>query len=113
MALEITATNVLIGIGIAILANIIYGVSGWIKSGDPFNSRKFAGTIITAVAVGIVAGIAVVPQIASAATQTDLLIIYGTLFTAPIVVDVFRTNVSGAISNRAVEEVIDETEPVI
>ena len=105
MALEITATNVLIGIGIAVLANIIYGVSGWLKNNESFNVKKFAGTIITALGVGILAGIAVVPQIQAATSQTDLLIIFGTLFTAPIVVDVFRTNVSGAVSNRAVEKV--------
>ena len=100
MALEVTATNVLIGISIAIAANIIYGISGWLKSNEAFNVKKFLGTVITAVAVGSVAGIAVVPQIQSATNQTDLLIIYVGLFTAPIVVDVFRTNISGAVATR-------------
>ena len=103
MVLEVTATNVLIGIGIAVLANIIYGVSGWLKSDEAFNVKKFAGTIITALGVGIVSGIAVVPQIQAAVSQTDLLIVFGTLFTAPIVVDVFRTNISGAVANRIEE----------
>ena len=105
MALEVTAGNVLIGIGIAVAANIIYGVSGWLKSNEAFNVKKFLGTVITAVAVGAVAGIAVVPDIEAATTQTQLLMIYVGLFTAPIVVDVFRTNVSGAVVTRS------ETQP--
>ena len=100
MALEVNAGYVLVGIGIAVLANVIYGVSGWLKNNEQFNVKKFAGTVITALGVGIVAGLAVAPQIAQASTQVDLLIIFGTLFTAPIVVDVFRTNISGAVATR-------------
>ncbi len=101
--LEPTAINVLTGIGIAVLGNIIYGVSGWLKSGDEFNARKFAGTIITALAIGTAAGILVVPNIQAVTDQVALIVIYAGLFTAPIAVDVFRTNASGAVANRANE----------
>lgn len=103
MVLEVTAQNVLVGIGIAVFANILYGVSGWLKSNESFNVKKFAGTVITALAIGAVAGVTAVPEIESAATQTQLLIIYVGLFTAPIVVDVFRTNMSGAVVQRLAE----------
>lgn len=110
MVLEPTAINVLTGIGIAVLANIIYGVSGWLKSGDTFNARKFAATIITALVVGTGAGILAVPNIEAVTNQTALIVIYAGLFTAPIVVDVFRTNISGATANRAVEKVEEAEE---
>jgi len=112
MALEITATNVLIGIGIAVLANIIAGVLGWLKSNDAFNVKKFSATIITAVIVGIGAGVLVVPNIQAAADQTTLIIIYAGLFTAPIVIDRFRTDISGAVANKAEERVTEPTSNV-
>ena len=105
MVLEITATNVLIGIGIAVLANIIAGVLGWLKSNESFNIKKFSATLITAVVVGIGAGILVVPNIQAVTDQTALIVIYAGLFTAPIVIDRFRTDVSGAVVQRTNEEV--------
>ncbi len=112
MALEITATNVLIGIGIAVLANAIAGVLGWLKNNEEFNVKKFAATIVTAVVVGIGSGIFVVPSIQAATDQTTLILIYAGLFTGPIVIDRFRTDISGSVANRAVEQVVEETEPI-
>ena len=103
MVLEVTATYVLTGIGIAVLANIIAGVLGWLKSNESFNVKKFAATIITAVVVGIGAGIVVVPNIQAVTDQTALIIIYAGLFTAPIVIDRFRTDISGAVVQRFAE----------
>lgn len=111
MALEITATNVLIGIGIAVLANIIAGVLGWLKNNEAFDVKKFSATIITAVIVGIGAGILVVPNIQSATDQTTLIIIYAGLFTAPIVIDRFRTDISGASATRNEPTESEESEP--
>ena len=112
MALEITATNVLIGIGIAVLANAIAGILGWLKNNEEFNVKKFAATIVTAVVVGIGSGILIVPNIQAASDQTSLIVIYAALFTGPIVIDRFRTDISGGVANRAVDKVVEETEPI-
>lgn len=104
MALEVTAIHVLTGIGIAVLANIIAGVLGWLKNNEAFDVKKFSATIITAVIVGLGAGILVVPNIQAATDQVTLIIIYAGLFTAPIVIDRFRTDISGSVANRVEEQ---------
>jgi len=84
-------------------------VFGWLKSGDPFEPRKFAITILTGIGAALVLTFAQLAGIVDVAqTNYDLLYALGGLAFAIFGVNFVRTVGSALISQRAVAEVKSE-----
>ena len=84
-------------------------VFGWLKSGDPFEPRKFAITVLTGIGTALILTFAQLSGIVDVAqTNYDLLIALGGLAFAIFGVNFVRTVGSALISQRAVAEVKSE-----
>ncbi len=83
---------------------------GWIKSGEAFDARKFVNGVVTGVIAGIALAIANAAGITSALSDTEAFILVGSLVLSIIGVDTVRTAVSGAVANRAEEQIVEEKE---
>lgn len=81
-------------------ANSIFG---WLKGQEPFDSRKFAVTVITGIIAGIGLVFANISGILEAQTNTDLLIQLLGLALLIFGVNEVRTFISGAVVNRVLE----------
>ena len=80
------------------LGSITSGLLGWIDSNEPFNGRKFASTVITAIVAGI--GFATVfvitPDMTLYLQILSLFLVFGSGFGA----DAARSKVSKAVATR-------------
>ena len=101
---------------VALSASAIFGaansVFGWLKNNELFDTRKFAITVITGIIGGIVLVFSNISGIVQAQTNFDVLLQLVGLALAIFGVNEIRTFISGAIANRAVEQIVEETEPV-
>lgn len=79
----------------AVLGALFAAVMGWLESGEAFNGRKFASSVLRAVIAGIL--IAVGYQYVSAVDALDYLIV----FLAGCGVDAVGNRAAGAIKARA------------
>ena len=82
------------------LAGASSAVIGWLKSGEAFESRKFANGVITGIISGMVAIVAITATIAGAAgDDTTLFVLYVTTFLGIIGIDNIRTAATNGIRN--------------
>ena len=99
---------------IALSAGALFGAAnsifGWLKNNEPFDTRKFAITTIT----GIIAGVALVfSQLSGIINATDNLELLTQIVALGIMVfgaNEIRTFISGAVANRAEEQVKESEE---
>ncbi len=93
---------------ISIIAGIAFGAFwawfGYIKENDVFDSKKFTIGVITGAIAGLGAAVLNLTGIVNAADFVAQLTAFVGLFFIVGGVDKFRSNASGAIANRAVNE---------
>jgi hypothetical protein len=93
---------------VTLSAGVIFGaansVFGWLKNNEPFDSRKFATTVITGIIAGVVLVFTNISGILQAQTNLDLLLQVVGLALAIFGVNELRTFISGMIANRAAEQ---------
>jgi len=88
----------------AILGTLTAAVLGWLDSGEPFNGRKFASSILHAVVAGVV--IVIGYSFRTSVDWFDYLIV----FLSGAGVDVTLNRISGAIASRnATKTTVTET----
>jgi len=101
---------------VALSAGAIFGaansVFGWLKNNELFDTRKFAITVITGIIAGIILVFTNISGIVKAENNLEVLQQLVGLALAIFGVNEIRTFISGAIANRAVEQIVEETEPV-
>lgn len=102
--------NALIGIIIGGAASAFGATLGWLSSGDAFIPRKFATGILTGTVAGVIIGFGSIPLFNEVETSTALLIVYGEIFGTALAAVFLVPKVSGAVSTRAVEQVVEEVE---
>ena len=94
---------------IALSAGAVFGaanaVFGWLKNNEPFDTRKFAITTITGIVAGLVLVFSNISGVVEAQTNFDLLLQIGGLALAIFGVNEVRTFISGAVANRAEEQI--------
>ena len=93
------------GFIIGAFGGALSAVLGWAKQNEPFETKKFVLGVTTGVIAGIVAVLANTAALTSAADETALLISLATILVGIVGVDSIRTAISGAVANRAVEQV--------
>jgi len=86
------------------IAGAGWAILGWAKSGEAFESKKFALGIVTGVIAAVVLTLANVASIVNIQDPTQQLYALIGLVLAIGGADTLRTGISGAIANRAVEE---------
>ena len=97
-------TLAVIGLGAGTLFGALNSVFGWLKSGDSFEPRKFAITVLTGIGAALVLVFLNITGLVEATNNYEVLTQLGYLAFAIFGINYVRTVGSELIAQRAAEE---------